>query len=296
MPGSPRGRTIGSAGAYYEGARRRVLGALVRAGRIAAAAAIVGVPAGSSRAAGDGFDHGHGVWDGLLRKHVAWADGGHASRVDYRALATQRAPLRTYLAGLSGVSRRDFDAWGRERRLAFLINAYNAYTVELVLTKYPDLASIRELGSVLRSPWKKRFIALFGGEVSLDDIEHGMIRARGAFDDPRIHMAVNCASIGCPALRPEAFTSERLDAQLDDGVSRFLSDRTRNRADAKGLHLSKIFDWYGADFAGKAGSVAAWLAPHADLLSDDPRTREALRGARLELDFLEYDWSLNAAR
>lgn len=286
----------GASGERTARSRRGALGAIARVGRAFAAVALVGPPGIPSWAAVEGFDHGHAVWDGLLRKYVAWVDGGHASRVDYRALAVDHAHLRAYLVGVSAVSRRDFDTWSRERRLAFLINAYNAFTVELVLTRYPDLASIRDLGSLLRSPWKKRFIALFGGEVSLDDIEHGLIRARGVFDEPRIHMAVNCASIGCPALRPEAFIAERLEAQLEDGVGRFLSDRTRNRADAKGLHVSKIFDWYGADFAAKAGSVARWLAPYAESLSDDARTREALRAARLDPDFLDYDWSLNVAR
>jgi hypothetical protein len=99
----------------------------------------------------------------------------------------------------------------------------------LILTKYPELESIKDLGSVFSSPWKKKFFSLLGQERSLDDIEHGMIRAPGAFDDPRIHAGVVCASIGCPMLRPEAFTPEKLDAQLDDGMKRFLADGTRNR-------------------------------------------------------------------
>jgi hypothetical protein len=91
---------------------------------------------------------------------------------------------------------------------------------------------------------------LLGGKVSLDDIEHEMLRQRGRYDDPRVHFAVNCASIGCPALREEAFVAERLDAQLDEQALRFMSDRTRNRYNAQRgrLELSKIFDWYGEDF------------------------------------------------
>jgi len=251
---------------------------------------------GSRVADAAAFDHSHAQWDTLLKKHVAWTEGGHASRVDYRGFAADRAALRGYLATLSSVARSDYDGWNRQQRLAFLIDAYNAFTLELVLTKYPDLASIRDLGSLLRSPWKKKFFTLLGVEMSLDDIEQGTIRARGAFDDPRIHMAVNCASIGCPALRPEAFVDARLDAQLDDSVRRFLGDRSRNRAEGGVLRVSKIFDWYAADFSNRAGSVAKWLAAYAAQLGDDAASQQAVRDAQLKLEYLDYDWSLNAAR
>lgn len=239
------------------------------------------------------FDHSHAQWDALTRKHVAWIADGHASRVDYRGIAAERASLDAYLASLSAVARSEYDGWTRAQKLAFLINAYNAFTVELILTRYPDLKSIRDLGSILRSPWKRRFVSLLGEERSLDDIEHGMIRAPGAFDDPRIHMAVNCASIGCPALRAEAFVAQRLEAQLEDGVVRFLSDRSRNRVRDGGLQVSKIFDWYGTDFRRQAGSVEKWLSRYALQLADDAADREAVREARLPLRFLDYDWTLN---
>ncbi|HZP92710.1 MAG TPA: DUF547 domain-containing protein [Burkholderiales bacterium] len=239
------------------------------------------------------FDHGHAQWDALTRKHVAWIADGHASRVDYLGFTAERASLEAYLASLSAVSQSEYDDWTRAQKLAFLINAYNAFTVELILTRYPDLKSIRDLGSVLRSPWKRRFFTLLGQERSLDDIEHGMIRAPGAFDEPRIHMAVNCASIGCPALRPEAFVAQRLDAQLEDSVVRFLSDRSRNRVRDGSLQVSKIFDWYGADFRSQAGSVEKWLSRYAQQLADDAAERLAVREARLPVRFLEYDWTLN---
>jgi len=257
-----------------------------------AALGAVASPAASAAA----FDHAHAQWDALLKQHVAWTDGGHASRVDYRGFGADHTALRSYLAGLSAVARSEYDSWTRQQRLAFLIDAYNAFTVELILTKYPDLTTIRDLGSFVRSPWKKKFFMLLGVEMSLDDIEQGTIRARGAFDEPRIHMAVNCASIGCPALRPEAFVDTRLDAQLDDSVRRFLGDRTRNRVDGGVLRVSKIFDWYAADFSNKAGSVAKWLAGYAAQLADDAANQQAVRDARLKLEYLDYDWSLNAVR
>ena len=106
---------------------------------------------------------------------------------------------------------------------AFLINAYNAFTVELILTRYPKLASIGDLGSLLQNPWKLKFIKLLDTQMSLDNIEHDTLRARGRYDDPRVHFAVNCASIGCPMLREEGFVAERLDAQLDEQTGRFMS-------------------------------------------------------------------------
>ena len=246
-----------------------------------------------SGAAQAAFDHTHGQWDTLAKKHVQWLPGGHASQADYRGFQADRASLQTYLATLSAVRRAEYDAWNQQQKLAFLINAYNAFTVELILTEYPNLKSIRELGSLFKSPWKQRFFSLLGEKRHLDDVEHGLIRAPSVFDDPRIHMAVNCASIGCPALRNEAFVAERLDAQLEDGVVRFLSDRSRNRADASGLRISSIFDWYGEDFEKKAGSVAKWLAKYAELLSDDDKLRQALKQAQLPARFLDYDWALN---
>ncbi|MGH8630760.1 MAG: DUF547 domain-containing protein, partial [Burkholderiales bacterium] len=154
------------------------------------------------------FDHAHSIWNGLLQRNVVLVAQGNSSQVHYAGFARDHTQLKAYLATLSAVASSDFDRWTRPQRLAFLINAYNAFTVELVLTRYPELKSIRELGSVFESPWKKEFAPLLGRTRSLDDIEHGMIRTPGAFDDPRIHAAVNCASVGCPMLRNEAFIAE----------------------------------------------------------------------------------------
>lgn len=246
------------------------------------------------------FDHAHAGWDALLRAHVAVASDGRASRVDYAALQAKRPALKAYLAELSAVAPAEYRSWTREQRLAFLVNAYNAFTVELVLTRYPDLKSIKDLGSLFQSPWKKDFFTLLGEPRSLDGVEHGLVRAPGAFDDPRIHFALNCASVGCPMLRNEAYVAARLDAQLDDAARRFLADRSRNRHDAAAgaLRVSKIFDWYREDFEkGHRGirSPAQFLAGYADLLADDAAARTAIREARLPLRFLDYDWTLNAA-
>jgi hypothetical protein len=247
------------------------------------------------------FDHRHAEWNALLKQHVVLISNGNASQVGYAGFKTDRAALKKYLDALSAVGEVDYRRWSKPQQLAFLINAYNAFTVELILTRYPDLKSIKDLGSVFQSPWKKAFFTLLGKERSLDDVEHGMIRAPGAFNEPRIHAAVNCASIGCPMLRDEAFTADRLDTQLDDSMRRFLADRSRNRFDAAGntLSVSEIFDWYKGDFEqGHQGftSLDATFARYADALGDTPQARDAIRKGGLNIRYLEYDWALNATR
>ena len=247
-----------------------------------------------------GFDHSHAAWTALLKKHVKLIDGGKASALRYAGMAQDQAALKAYTASLSAVPAASFDGWSKAQRMAFLINAYNAFTVELILTRYPKLESIKDLGSLVSNPWKQKFIPLLGSTLSLDGIEHENLRARGRYDDPRIHFAVNCASIGCPMLREEAFVAERLDAQLDEQVQRFLGDRSRNRYNpASGkLEVSKIFDWYGDDFKqGHRGisSLAGFLGPHADLLADAPADREKIRKEVAAVAFLDYNWKLNDA-
>jgi hypothetical protein len=264
-----------------------------------AACALLLAPALPLRA--QGFDHGHAAWTALLRKHVVLLRGGQASALDYAGMAADRGALTTYLERLSSLSAAAFAGFSPAQQLALLINAYNAFTIELILTRYPKLASIKDLGSLFQSPWQREWVPLLGRRLSLDDIEHGMLRQRGRFDDPRIHFAVNCASVGCPMLREQAYVAERLDGQLHEQTLRFMSDRTRNRYDAaRGrLEVSKIFDWYGEDFRlGHRGIVwlPAFFAAHAGQLADAPADRERIRAMRVEISFLDYDWALNDAK
>jgi len=254
--------------------------------------ALVGLPALA-------FDQTHVAWSALLRKHVVVEDGGRASKVDYAGFARDRAALREYLGSLSGVTAAEYRKWRQAERLAFLINAYNAFTVEKILTRYPDLQSIRDFGTVFGNPWKDKFFRLLDKPQNLDGIEHDLIREPGVFDEPRIHFAVNCASIGCPMLREEAYVAGRLDAQLEEQVRRFLGDRARNRYANGALEVSKIFDWYEKDFtSGYANirSVQQFLAPYAALLADRPEDQQAVREGKLPLKYLDYDWRLNAAK
>ncbi|MFN9771121.1 MAG: DUF547 domain-containing protein [Burkholderiales bacterium] len=247
------------------------------------------------------LDHGHAGLDALLRRHVAWNAAGTASTVAYRGFAADRAELRRVLDAYQAVTRAEYDAMTREQKFAFLANAYNAFTIELVLTRYPDLKSIKDLGSLIQSPWKKRFFRLLGEERHLDDLEHGLLRAPGAFDEPRVHFVVNCASIGCPALRPEALLAERLDAQLEDSTRRFLRDASRNRYDPRSrrLEVSKIFDWFREDWERGARGIRSreqFLGGYADLLATDPADRQRVRDGAAPLAFLDYDWGLNDRR
>jgi len=245
------------------------------------------------------FDHSHAAWSELLGRHVAWVNNGTASQVNYGGFQKDRKALDAYLSTLSAVNEKEFPNWPRDRRLAFLINAYNAFTVSLILTRYPDLESIKDLGTLFKSPWKKRFFTLLGKKRHLDDIEHGMIRKPGHYDDPRIHAAVNCAAVGCPALRPEAYRGNALNTQLEDNLTRFLSDKSRNRFNpgTRTIEAGKIFDWYESDFTrGHRGwtSLKRFFADYAHVLTKRPEHQQIIRNQAADIDFVPYDWRINA--
>ena len=210
----------------------------------------------------------------------------------YAGLAADRAALDAYLSSLAAVTAPQFERWPRAERLAFLINAYNAQVVQKVLTRYPDLRSVWDFGRFFGNPFKDAFFTLLGRRTSLDDIEQGMLRTPGAYDEPRVHFALNCASVGCPMLREEAYIAARLDSQLEDQARRFLSDRSRNRYDAASgrLEVSKIFDWYEVDWPRD------YFARHAALLADDAAARARIAAGEFKLDYLDYDWTLNDAK
>ncbi|EAT17232.1 DUF547 domain-containing protein [Desulfuromonas acetoxidans] len=245
------------------------------------------------------FDQHHTQWTDQLQKYVVWVRDGMASEVDYMAWQKDRGALTRYLQQVSAVPEREYQRWSRNEQLAFLINAYNAFTVELVLQNYP-VDSIKEIGSWFSSPWKRRFFMLFGEECSLDDIEHRMIRGRYGFDEPRIHFALVCASVGCPALLDEAYIAIDLDRQLDEAVSRFLSDRQRNRFNVTTgrLEVSSLFDWYSRDFIGFRGgeTLKDFFRPYAQRLSGDLVGQKQIGQGRVLLEFLPYDWNLNDHR
>ena len=252
------------------------------------------------------FDHGHKAWDALLKKHVVVLKAGQGSTVRYAGFKSDAAVLKSYTDALSKVAEAEFKGWSKTQQMAFLINAYNAFTVAKILQRYPDIKSIRDFGNVFGNPWKDKFFSLLGRESFLDEIEHEILRKPGAYDEPRVHYAVNCASISCPMLREEAYVAERLDAQLAEQEKRFLSDRSRNRVAGGTLEVSKIFDWFKVDWQsgykgiGRDGAPIAtreqYFARHAALLSDKPEEQKLIADGKLEIRFLDYDWSLNASR
>jgi hypothetical protein len=230
------------------------------------------------------FDHGYAAWDGLVKKHVRWLPDNKQSRANYKGFAADRAELTKVLESLSAVTQAQFGAFSKEQQMAFLINAYNAFTVEVILTKYPDIKSIKELGSFNRGPWKNEFFTLLGAKRSLDWIEHEQLRPK--YQEPRIHAAVNCAS----------FTAAKLEAQLEDGMLRFMGDKTRNRVDDGKARVSMIFKWFREDFEkGHKGfnKVEDVLAKYADALSSDATIQGQLRAKTIPIANLDYDWSLN---
>jgi hypothetical protein len=208
------------------------------------------------------FDHKD--WDDLLDKHVVLLEGGNASQVRYARMA--------------------------QERMAFLINACNAFTVEKILTRYPDIGSIWDFGKLFGNPFKDEFFILLEARRSLDWIEHETLRKD--YRDPRIHYAVNCASAGCPMLREEAYTAARLEAQLEDQARRFLSDRSRNRMRGGRLEVSKIFDWFKQDFEPRP----QYFARYAALLTHDAKEQNVISRGQARLAFLDYDWTLNDSR
>ncbi len=234
------------------------------------------------------FDHSHGRWNALLVEFVH--TGG---RVNYRGLARKRSQLDRYLGDLRSVRYPDFKKWTGPEREAFWINAYNAYTVQLILDNYP-VKSIRDLGGWFSPVWDKRFIPLqhlsreHGKVLSLGEIEHEILAKKAR--QPLFHFAIVCASGGCPELRAEAYTAKLLDKQLGNAGRTFLADTSKNGQEVLGgkLRVSKIFKWSEDELQEYPGGITKLLADFA------PKpVSEALRRGRVRLEYGDYDWSLN---
>jgi hypothetical protein len=235
-----------------------------------------------------GNDVDNSVFTQVLQAHV------RAGRVDYPALCHDER-LDEYLAVLSAVDPDSIT--GGRSQLAFWINAYNAFTLKVVCDGYP-VKSIRDVGfggpvvgTVLKKTvWDRKFIVINGETLSLNDIEHDIIRKR--FGDPRIHFALVCAAKSCPRLRSEAYDGTKLVDQLVNQAFIFFANKNKNRfdLDAKVAYLSKILDWYGDDFGENSRERLLAIAPYLPT-----KVREAIErdpGA-WRISYLDYDWSLN---
>ncbi len=220
------------------------------------------------------FDHS--LLDNLLRRHVR-ANG----RVDYEALFDDVAQLDDYIAAVEAV---DFHALSRDEKLALLINAYNAFTLRLV-TEHRPLKSIRNIPS--RDRWLGRRWRIGDQLISLHEIENGWLRAR--FVEPRIHFAINCASIGCPPLRAGAYTGAAIDGELAAHTQAVHDDPRWARCDGNILWLTKVYLWYSGDFTQASGAMAGFAGRYMPEVAVRLTVGEPPR-----LRWLPYDWGINA--
>lgn len=219
----------------------------------------------------------HDAYDKLLREQVT-AEG----MVNYKALTRSPETLNAYLEQLSKVTPAAYKSWDQDRQLAFLINLYNAATLKLIVDHYP-VKSIKDIGGWIKGPWKQEVVPYLGQTITLNHLEHEIIRKEFP-KVPEIHFALVCAAMGCPPLRPEAYTGEKLIAQLADQKKIFLANAEKNRRDAKQkrLYISPIFKWYGEDFEAASGSVQAYLSSAWPEVNQD-----------WDIQYTSYDWSLN---
>ncbi len=220
----------------------------------------------------------HEIWDGILKQHVT-ADG----QVNYAAIQKDSNRLNSYLSLLKKGHPND-KHWTKDEQLAYWINAYNAFTVQLIIRHYP-LSSIKDIGSKIKipfvnTPWDVKFIHIEGETYDLNNIEHGIIRKQ--FEEPRIHFALVCAAVSCPRLRNEAFTPSLLNRQLEEEARYFVNNPKKNVINANGAKLSKLFSWYKGDFTKKMGLV--------DYINQYSKVKLS-KGA--DIDHLDYHWELN---
>ena len=216
------------------------------------------------------------IYNDLLKKHVT------NGRVNYDGFKTDEAMLDQYLNILS---RTKIDTLSANGQMAFYINTYNAFTIRLILTKYPKIDSIKDLGGFFSSPWSIKFIPLQNKHVTLDYIEHDILRP--IFKDPRVHFAVNCASKSCPPLRNEAFEADRINEQLDEQTQIFINNPNTFALKEKMFSISKIFKWFKEDFNNEP---IAFIKKYADT-----GLKEKLDAidSDIRVKYLDYDWSLN---
>ncbi len=232
------------------------------------------------------FDHTHQNFSEILQKHTLTNLG--QTWVNYSEMRSQsRTALQQYLKDLEKLSADEFAQFSKNERLAFLLNAYNAFTLEWIALHYP-VNSIKDTGSIFSSPWKKTFpgFKLLGQSFTLDKIEHEWIREN--FNEPRIHFAVNCASQGCPSLRRKAFSAIGLEEELKEVEEEFFLNTRHFRLEGTKASVSSILDWYGDDFKKVHGSLAKYLGKKAQ----EYGISSALVH-NINISFTDYDWSLN---
>ncbi len=220
-------------------------------------------------------EYRHALWDSLLKEHV-----DVHGMVDYGGFIKDSFRLNRYLQGLS--LEGSGGTGNTNERLAWWLNAYNAFTVQLII-RNPTIKSIKDIGGKIphvNSSWDIKFIKIGKRRYDLNSIEHGIIRKK--FKDPRIHMALVCAAQSCPMLRREAYEGAEIDMQLDDQCRRFLKDLTKNVLEPGTVKISRIFEWYSGDFKN-SGGVHAFLEKYSDVVQLH----------KIKIEYLPYNWELN---
>ena len=276
----------------------------------ACAALVIGLcaPAAEAGTEGRGSDGGFSYegYAAVLERFV-----NDEGMVDYAGLKADSASLGDFLEAVGKLDRTEYEGWDDTSKIAFWINAYNALTLDAIIDHYPIKASfarslIYPKNSIRQIPgvWDDLKWSVMGEKMTLNGIEHQTLRAD--FNEPRIHVALVCAAMGCPPLRNEPYVGERLDEQLDDQSRRFLSNPAKFRIDREDgtLHLSPIFKWFGEDFVqtygtddkfewygGEERAVVNFIAGY--LSADD---RDYLESTKPAIKYLDYDWSLNEER
>ncbi len=221
----------------------------------------------------------HQLWDSLLVKNI------HDGWVDYKGFIRDSTAFNQYLQLLQSAHPNDKN-WSRNEQMAYWINAYNAFTIKLVVDHYPvkSIKDIKRGIPFVNTVWDIKFIKIEGETYDLNNLEHGILRSD--FKDARVHAALNCASYSCPALRNEAFAAETLDAQLDDAMHKFVNDPIRNKITANSAKVSEIFNWFSGDFKRDGGSVRGFLNKYADVKI----------AKTTSIQHLDYQWNLNEAK
>jgi hypothetical protein len=223
--------------------------------------------------------YSYNAWTSLLQKHV-----NNDGLVDFKGFITDKEKLQSFLDTIS--ANPPASNWTTNDKIAYWLNAYNAFTIKLIVDHYP-VEGIKKLGGkhqviFINTPWDIKFFKIGGKTMTLNRIEQWILRTE--FSEPRIHFALNCASISCPKLRREAYAGNKLDEQLTQQTVEFLSDKSRNNLDAKNPKLSSIFSWYGSDMKKWSGkTLIAFINQYSEIKINEDA----------EINYLDYDWDLN---
>ncbi|MDB2555193.1 DUF547 domain-containing protein [Flavobacteriaceae bacterium] len=212
------------------------------------------------------------IFDSLLQKNV-----DKTGKVDYQSLKNNETLLDNYLAYIQ--NNEPTKDWSSNKKKAFWINTYNAYTIKIILNNYP-LKSIRDIKIDGKTAWKIPFVKVGQKRYTLDQIEHKILRKK--FNDPRIHVGINCASVSCPRLWNFAFTEDNIASSLDNLMKEFINNTTRNKISKNNLEISEIFNWFSKDFM-KNGTIINYLNTYAAIKISE----------KASIKYLTYDWSLN---